>query len=78
MVDLSFSRDCTSKNELENSLKKPIWPPVSREWLVILVDDVSQHPGQSFSSLQSADVQIIFILAQPVRKASQAVPPLLG
>ena len=30
-VDVSFSRDCTSKNELEESLKKSIWPPGVKE-----------------------------------------------
>ena len=78
MVDLSFSRDCTNKNELENSLKKSNWPPGSREWLGILADDVSRHLEQSFSSFQSAVVRIICILAQPVRKAPQGAPPQLG
>ena len=61
MVDLSFSRDCTSRNELEKSLKKSIWPPESTKWLGNLTYDVSQHPRQSFSSLQSTDVRIILL-----------------
>ena len=59
MVDFSVSRDCTSKNELEKSLKKSIWPLGSREWLGILTDDVFQHPEQSSISFQLVDVRII-------------------
>ena len=71
MVDLSIYRDCTSKNELEKSLKKSIWPPRSRKWLGILTDDVSQHTRQSSSSFQSAVVRIIFYLSS----ASEESPP---
>ena len=56
MVDLSFSRDCTNKNEQEKSLKKSIWPPRSRKWLGILTNDVSQrtnNPPTIFSQYMS-------------------------
>jgi len=78
MMDLSLSRDCTSKKRPRKSLEKSICPTGSRKWLGILADDVSQHLGQSSSSFQLADVWIIFTMAQPMRKAPQGVPPLIG
>ena len=56
-----FPKIVPTKNELEKNWKKSIWPPESKKWLGILVDDVSQHLRQSSSSSQSADVWIILL-----------------
>ena len=73
-----FPQVVLAKNELEKSLKKLIWPPGSMKWLGILTDDVFQHTRQFSNSFQSADIWIIFILAQPMRKSPQGRPLYLA
>ena len=74
MVDLSFSRDCTSKNELKKSLKKSIWPPGSRKWLGTLTDDVSLHPGQSSSSFSQQMSRLFYIVSASEESSPKGAP----